>query len=65
MDNWRGITYPEFLDNELARWLWKRWGCAREYHLFDEIYSVENGHRLYCDACGLTVYIDRIEKDDE
>lgn len=67
-----GITYSRILDNRLARWLWKKLMCPRHHHLFDEVWTVKSedypdNHYLYCDACGLYVYISRIEleKDDE
>lgn len=60
---YRGITYPDIFDHEWLRRLWQRYVCPREIHLFDEVESAdfEDGHRLYCDACGLTVVIKEIK----
>jgi len=52
---YHGLTYC------LPQWIlpiWKHLFCWRHWHLFDETSSIENGHRLYCDACGLSVYLD-------
>ena len=51
------------------RWLWRRYCCPRDWHTFDECESwatVPPDHSLYCDACGLTVYIaEIIEEEDD
>ena len=58
---YRGITYFPIFDDEFIQWLWKLVCCPREWHLFDEVEGEE--HYLYCDACGLYVYIDRFEEE--
>jgi len=66
---WRGMTYPKIFTNKLVHFLWKRYLCPQEKHLFDEVESGIGGgdieHYLHCDACGLMVYIDKVEEDDE
>ena len=59
---WWGITYPAVLDAKPIRKFWQRWACPRGWHLFDEVQSLED-HYLFCDACGLTVYIEHVEKE--
>lgn len=61
---YRGITYFRFLDNKFFWWLFKKYFCKRNIHLFDECESDEH-HYLSCDACGLEVHIEKIveEKD--
>ena len=54
---WLGITYPALFANSLARALWRRLCCPHGFHLFDEVHSIEFGHRLSCDACELGVCI--------
>lgn len=44
-----------------ALWAWKRVNCVRNIHAFDEVAATPDNNYLVCDACGLTVYIDRIE----
>jgi len=56
MNEYRGITYPKFLRGKIVHWLWKRFMCGRNRHLFDEVWSLDD-HYLYCDACGLEVHI--------
>lgn len=60
---YHGITYFNFLSSEAIRKFWKKFYCKQNIHLFDECLSEE--HYLHCDACGLSVYIDRIEKPKE
>ena len=62
--NYRDITYFGFLQNKFFWWLFKKYFCRRDIHLFDETESLEY-HYLSCDACGLEVYIKEIieEKD--
>ena len=66
MSNYRGITYFKFMDNRFFHWLFKKYFCKREHHLFDECESNE-WHSLSCDACGLQVHIKKIveEKDTD
>lgn len=59
IDVWMGITYPAF-DGWLPKWVygfWKNKFCSRGWHLLDETWS-QGEHYLYCDACGLYIYID-------
>jgi len=46
--------------------LWKRFLCKHNWHLFDEISRAceERPNELYCDACGLSVGIKYIIKED-
>lgn len=53
-----GITYPKILQNKPTRWLWGKWMCPRNIHLFDECLS--DSHYLICDCCELTIYIKSI-----
>lgn len=65
---YRGISYPPVLGWRLVRWLWRRWCCPRDWHTFDEVESWGTSppeHSLYCDACGLTVYIECILEEEE
>ena len=64
MNNYRGITYFKFMDNRFFHWLFKKYFCKREIHLFDECESLDD-HNLYCDACGLTVEIASIKEERE
>lgn len=61
MKGYRGISYPAIL----GRWpifnLWKKFMCPRNYHLFDECLS-DDDHYLVCDACDLSIVIERIEE---
>lgn len=58
------ITHPT-INGWLPEWLYRLWEyifCKRGFHLFDEvissgIYSTKPVHYLYCDACGLIIYI--------
>jgi hypothetical protein len=63
MNNYRGITYFKFLDNRFFHWLFKKYFCGKNIHLFDECESLDD-HTLYCDACGLTVNIESIEEEE-
>ena len=54
-------SYPNFLDNRLSHWFWKKFCCKHGWHLFDE-YSFLNDNkewenRLSCDACGESIKI--------
>ena len=62
MKKYRGITYFPIFDNEFIQWLWKLLFCPHEWHLFDEVWALER-HYLSCDACGLSVYIDKFEEE--
>ncbi len=64
MNNYRGITYFKFLDNRFSHWLFKKYFCGKNIHLFDECESLDD-HTLYCDACGLTVNIESIEEEKD
>jgi len=64
MGNYRGITYFKFMDNKFFQWLFKKYFCKRNIHLFDESESLEY-HFLSCDACGLTVNISSIEEEKD
>lgn len=59
---YHNISYPKILDNEQSHKLFKDIFCTQGFHLFDEVLSMDS-HTLYCDACGLTVYIDRIVEE--
>ncbi len=59
-DGYRGLSYPGIL----LRWawqvfIWRRFFCQREIHLFDEVWSGggDAPHYLSCDACELVVHI--------
>ena len=55
-----GITHS------VPKWLLsfrKKFYCSRNIHTFDEMESPER-HILVCDACGLRVYINRIDLYD-
>jgi hypothetical protein len=54
---WLGITYPVLFTFSPLRSAWSRLMCPRGWHLFDEVHSMEFGHRLSCDACDLSVAI--------
>ncbi len=60
---YKGISYPTFLDNRPVQWLWKKFMCPRNFHLFDEVLSID--HSLSCDACGLQVKVDVIMTEEE
>jgi hypothetical protein len=66
MNKYRGITYFHFLSNRFCHWLFKKYFCGKNIHLFDESESLE-WHMLSCDACGLEVHIKKIveEKDSD
>lgn len=70
MDKYHGITYQRNIaknllgsseDDEMYQ-LWSKIHCPKEWHLFDEIVTLES-HELHCDACGLTVGIDYIQEN--
>ena len=61
MSKYNGITYFKFLQNRFFRWLFKKYFCKKGIHLLDECLSDE--HYLHCDACGLIIYIEKIEKE--
>lgn len=56
-----GITYPKIFANRLVWWLWKRIMCKKNKHLLDECWSLEDWY-LSCDACGLEIYIAKMQK---
>jgi hypothetical protein len=58
-----GISYPEVLCEPLKLENWKEEFCSENFHLFDEVYSIED-HYLICDACGLTVNISSIMENE-
>lgn len=60
-NKYMGITYPKIFRGKLSLALWKRFGCTKNKHLFDEVWSPAD-HYLYCDACGLIVNIDSIRE---
>jgi hypothetical protein len=51
--NW--VSYSPLLDRTLVRRGWARTFCRLGVHLFDQYYSLEQGARLYCDACSWEV----------
>ena len=65
MNYYYGMTHP------VPSWglgLWHRFFCKNNMHAFDEVFSLgaanDQDHYLYCDACGLTVYISKIDEAD-
>ena len=64
MENWLDITYPYIFQNSLVWYLWKRAFCPHGWHLFDEVWSIEE-HTLYCDACGLDIIISSASYEEE
>ena len=60
---YHGITYPEKWNKEKKLKQWRRKRCWKGHHLFDEVVSIGK-HYLYCDACGLIVYIAGIEEGE-
>lgn len=64
IDEWHDISYPVVFQDKIGWWIWKHLFCPSGWHLFDESMSEED-HCLYCDACGLTVYIDHIIEEEE
>ena len=38
--------------------MWKKVYCKQNMHILDEVWTIDE-HYLYCDACGIIVYIDR------
>jgi hypothetical protein len=69
VDTWHGISYLWFCTEwpDWAKKLWKKFMCKKVgFHLFDEVWSLEFGHRLYCDACGLEIRIEgKVVEDEE
>ena len=68
MSKYWGITHSKCLSNKYILILWKKFMCSKNKHLFDEVWSVEDSidnatHYLYCDACGLSVHISKIERE--
>lgn len=69
MSRYHGITYPFSTLHWVWMWeliyrVWRRLCCPHGWHLLDEcVASGNNGseHTLDCDACGLTVWIERID----
>ncbi len=55
-----GLTHPRILGCSFIRYLWKKFFCKRNFHLFDECESSESWC-LHCDACELMVEIDHID----
>lgn len=55
-----GMTYPHFLSKGIFGYLWKRFCCVKNKHLFDECWTID-GHCLVCDVCQLTVEIKHID----
>lgn len=56
-----GITHfiPNFLQHvNIIYWLWLKVMCPRNIHLLNECETLDD-HRLVCDACQLTVHIER------
>lgn len=58
--NYYGITHPRILSCDFVIFLWKRFLCKRDFHLFDECKSSDYWC-LHCDACELAVEIDHID----
>lgn len=61
------LTYPKFLQNKLAWFIWKKAFCYRQWHLWDE-YIIGNQHYLHCDACGKEIRFKEethIQKDNQ
>ncbi|KKN91207.1 hypothetical protein LCGC14_0220750 [marine sediment metagenome] len=67
LNDYMGITYPSFLYWRIWRrtvwYLWKKFLCPKNVHLFDEVLSSE--HTLVCDVCGLCVHISIIETEEK
>jgi hypothetical protein len=59
-ENYKGYTHFPFPLFVLP--LWKRIMCAKEMHLWDEVATSERNY-LICDACGIQVDIQAIEKE--
>jgi acetone carboxylase gamma subunit len=57
-----GITYPKILANKLVWWLWRRFMCPNNKHLLDECASLDDWY-LSCDACGLEVHINQVNRE--
>ena len=52
---YHGYTYPWWLQNRVAWWLWKKLACPVKWHLWDEVGKGDRlgSNYLYCDACGV------------
>jgi hypothetical protein len=68
-----GITCPKILSHVWIFKLWKKFICTpKRFHLFEEnicsdLNTIDSDqileeHYLICRACGLTVYIQKIEE---
>ena len=53
---YRGYSYWLILDRPFIQWLWYKIFCKKGWHLWDEVYSIDE-HYLFCDACGEKVNI--------
>jgi len=65
LNDYTGITHIPIRFDFLYK-LWKRFLCKRNIHCFDECVSGADlpytwNHYLVCDACQLTVYIEKID----
>ena len=56
MTYYRGYSHPKILQNRFGWWLWKKFQCPKENHLWDEVWTPEE-HYFSCDACGKEVLI--------
>ena len=52
-----GITYPDIFYGRIRLWLWRRFMCPKNKHLFDEVWTSDEDHYLYCDACEMEIHI--------
>lgn len=57
---YHGITYRRKHRSEKALKRWRITRCRKNQHLFYECLSSDE-HYLSCDACGLAVFIERID----
>lgn len=66
-----GLTH-DVKNNDKALDKWRKNKCSKNIHCFDEVFSPagmskkgepQTAHYLVCDACGLMVYIDRIDTE--
>jgi hypothetical protein len=55
MSKYIGLTYPKILSWKPILFLWKKFFCNKNMHLFDEVFSEK--HYLYCDACGFCINV--------
>lgn len=70
---YHGITYNHWLMWRPFAWLWKRFQCPKNRHLWDECLSSAGGmdedgtpnHCLICDCCGLMVGISVIMTSED